>query len=54
MAKHTQRPMTRKDASRIQRAGDRQPQSETARSGFGPRAQRAADTGGTTARKAQK
>ena len=35
--------MTSKAAARIQSAGDRHPKSETARSGFAPRAQSAAD-----------
>lgn len=54
MAKDPQRPMTPKAAARIQSNGDRHSQSETARSHFGPRAQRAAATRDTTVRKAQK
>jgi len=37
--------MTPKDAARIQSAGDRNPKSETARSGFASRAQSIADKG---------
>lgn len=54
MAKGPQRPMTPKAAARIQSAGDRHPKSETAKNHFGPRAQHAAATRDTTARKAQK
>ncbi len=42
MSKGSSRPMSPKDASRIQRVGDRQPTSKTATSDFAPRAQRAA------------
>jgi len=43
--------MTPQDAARIQSAGDRHPQSETAKSGFAARAQRAADKRAQTGEK---
>lgn len=51
MAKNTQHPMYPKDAARIQSAGDRHPKSETAKTGFAARAQRAAANEGTARRK---
>jgi len=40
------KPMSPDAARRIQSAGDRDPSSRTAQTGFGPRAQSAADKGG--------
>lgn len=39
------KPMTSSDASRIQSAGDRNPGSKTAQSGWGPRSQSSAARG---------
>lgn len=43
--------MTPKDATRIQSAGDRNPKSETAKSGFASRAQSVADKGAQQGKK---
>lgn len=51
MPKNTSRPMSSKDAARIQSAGDRHPKSQTAKSGFTGRAQRTAANQDTARRK---
>lgn len=51
MPKNASRPMSPQDAARIQSAGDRHPKSQTAKSGFAGRAQRAAANQDTTRRK---